>query len=117
MVVKVEAIFFPNGQIEPKAFWWESGRRYEIDQVVDVCRAASLKAGGIGVRYTCMRFEDIKLFCFLKKVAGLWKGKKIGISIGHLICRKKVRSRHYSFGLKIIGECLGINTLRKYRGS
>ncbi len=47
--VKVEAIFFPNGQIEPKAFWWESGRRYEIDQVVDVCRAASLKAGGIGL--------------------------------------------------------------------
>ncbi len=52
--VKVEAIYFPNGQIEPVAFWWESGRRYEIDSVVDVCRAVSLKAGGIGTRYTCM---------------------------------------------------------------
>ena len=52
--VKVEAIFYPSGQIEPIAFWWESGRRYEIDGVVDVCRAASLKAGGIGIRYTVM---------------------------------------------------------------
>jgi len=52
--VKVEAIFYPSGQLEPIAFWWESGRRYEIDTVVDVCRAASLKAGGIGIRYTCM---------------------------------------------------------------
>ncbi len=52
--VKVEAVFFPDGQLYPKAFWWESGRRFEIDQVLDVCRAASLKAGGIGIRYNCM---------------------------------------------------------------
>ncbi len=52
--VKVEAIFYPSGQIEPVAFWWESGRRYEIDAVIDVCRAASLKAGGIGTRYTIL---------------------------------------------------------------
>lgn len=64
--VKVEAIFYPNGQIEPKAFWWESGRRYEIDQVVDVCRAASLKAGGIGVRYTCM-IRSHQTFLFLEE--------------------------------------------------
>ena len=64
--VKVEAIFFPNGQIEPKAFWWESGKRYEIDQVIDVCRAASLKAGGIGVRYTCM-IRGYQTFLFLEE--------------------------------------------------
>jgi len=52
--VKVEAIFHPDGQLYPKAFWWESGRRYEIDQVLDICRAASLRAGGVGIRYTCM---------------------------------------------------------------
>ena len=52
--VKVEALFNADGTIRPQAFWWESGRRYEVDAVVDVCRAASLKAGGIGIRYTVM---------------------------------------------------------------
>ena len=52
--VKVEAVFYPDGQLYPKGFWWENGRRFEIDQVLDVCRAASLKAGGVGIRYSCM---------------------------------------------------------------
>ena len=38
----------------PTAFIWENGRRYEIDRVTDVCREASLMAGGVGMRYTCM---------------------------------------------------------------
>jgi hypothetical protein len=52
--LKVAAVFHPDGQLYPTAFWWEDGRRFEIDRVIDVCRAASLKAGGVGVRYTCM---------------------------------------------------------------
>ena len=52
--VKVDALFFPDGRLLPVAFWWENARRYSIDQVTDVCRAASLKAGGVGIRYTCM---------------------------------------------------------------
>lgn len=51
--VKVEALFSPEGRLMPEAFWWKNGRRYSIDRVTDVCRAASLKAGGIGIRYTC----------------------------------------------------------------
>ncbi len=52
--VKVKALFSPEGQLMPVAFWWESGRKYVIDRVTEVCRAASLKAGGIGIRYTCV---------------------------------------------------------------
>lgn len=52
--VKVAAVFYPNGRLEPIAFWWENARRYSIDRILDVCRAASLKAGGTGMRYTCM---------------------------------------------------------------
>ena len=52
--VTVEAVFRPDGRLMPTAFIWENGRRYEIDRVTDVCRAASLKAGGVGMRYTCM---------------------------------------------------------------
>lgn len=64
--VKVEAIFFSDGTIRPQAFWWESGRKYEVDAVVDVCRAASLKAGGIGVRYTIM-VHGHQTFLFLEE--------------------------------------------------
>ena len=31
---------------------WEDGIGYEIDKIVDVRRAAFLKAGGAGIRYT-----------------------------------------------------------------
>lgn len=33
---------------------WEDGKVYEITRVKDVRRAASLKAGGVGMRYTCV---------------------------------------------------------------
>ena len=32
----------------------EDGREYEITRITDARRAASLKAGGVGMRYTCM---------------------------------------------------------------
>lgn len=61
--VKVVAVFSSNGKLQPVAFWWEDGRRYSIDEIVEVCRAASLKAGGTGIRYTCMvRGYEINLF-------------------------------------------------------
>ena len=49
---------------------WEDGRRFEISSVSDVRRAASLKAGGSGIRYTCrigrkdtyLYYEDPKWF-------------------------------------------------------
>lgn len=53
LYVKVEAVFYPDGRLRPIAFWWENGRRYYIDRVIDVCRATSLKAGGMGIRYAC----------------------------------------------------------------
>ncbi|HHU07878.1 MAG TPA: hypothetical protein GXZ59_05990 [Clostridiaceae bacterium] len=52
--VTVEAVFKPDGRLMPTAFVWENGCRYEIDRVTGVCRAASLKCGGIGMRYTCI---------------------------------------------------------------
>ncbi len=40
------------GTVIPLSVTWEDGRRYEIDRVLDVRRAASTKVGGAGVRYT-----------------------------------------------------------------
>ena len=43
-----------RGTCFPKSFRWEDGQVYEIERVKDVRRAASLKAGGVGMRYTCV---------------------------------------------------------------
>ena len=51
--VQVTAIFHEDGRLLPVSFIWEDGRRYEIDKVLDVARAASMKAGGTGIRYSC----------------------------------------------------------------
>lgn len=52
--VDVNATFTKEGIFLPRSFVWEDGMKYEISRVKDVRRAASLKAGGAGTRYTCM---------------------------------------------------------------
>ncbi len=52
--VQVTAVFDTDGKIMPETILWEDGTVYQIDRVTNVCRAASLKAGGAGIRYTCM---------------------------------------------------------------
>lgn len=51
--VDVIASFSKEGVLRPREIIWEDGRKYEIDKVVDARLAASLKAGGVGIRYTC----------------------------------------------------------------
>ena len=40
-----------DGNLVPLSFVWEDGCRYDISKVLDIRRAASLKAGGSGLRY------------------------------------------------------------------
>ncbi len=54
VIVPVFAMFDTEGKLTPVSFVWEDGTQYTIDKVIDVRRAASLKAGGMGIRYTCM---------------------------------------------------------------
>ena len=51
--VSVTAIFDEDGNLLPINIVWEDGRKFPIDKVTDVRYAASLKAGGAGIRYTC----------------------------------------------------------------
>ena len=51
--IEVAAHFDVTGKMVPVMFWWDDGKSYSIDRVLDVRRAASLKAGGTGLRYTC----------------------------------------------------------------
>lgn len=52
--VGVKAQFMPDGKLLPFCIIWEDGKEFEIDRIVDIRRAASLKAGGAGIRYTVM---------------------------------------------------------------
>lgn len=52
--VKVTAEFTKDGRLLPKSFEWKDGHEYQIQRVTDIRRAASLRAGGVGMRYTCI---------------------------------------------------------------
>lgn len=51
--VEVFAVFDTLGYVHPLKLKWEDGRTFEVDRVLEVCPAASLKVGGKGIRYTC----------------------------------------------------------------
>lgn len=50
--VKVVVEVSPEGSVRPMEVEWEDGRRFEVDRLLDVRRAAATKAGGQGMRYT-----------------------------------------------------------------
>ena len=52
--VKVRANHLLDGSTRPLMLRSEDGPTLRIDRVLDVREAPSLKAGGQGVRYTCM---------------------------------------------------------------
>ena len=64
--VSVKAVFYPDGGLKPISLIWEDGHEYAIDKITDIRRAASLKAGGTGIRYTCM-IENKQIYLFLEE--------------------------------------------------
>ena len=42
----------PEGLVTPLAIYWEDGRCFCIDRVIERRRAASMRVGGFGTRYT-----------------------------------------------------------------
>lgn len=73
--VDVTAIFHKEGvklnnttimTIEPLSFVWEDGSHYRIDSITDMCRAASLRAGGAGLRYT-IKVKTRESYLFLEE--------------------------------------------------
>ena len=64
--VDVNAHHATDGTITPLSFIWEDGKNYAIDRVISSCRAASTKAGGVGLRYT-IRVEGRETFIYLEE--------------------------------------------------
>ncbi len=61
--VEMVAHFDTDGKLTPMCLIWSDGRKYEIDRVLDIRRAASLKAGGYGIRYT-VKIQRKKRYIF-----------------------------------------------------
>ena len=99
--VEVTAVFDPEGNLRPQFIRWEDGTVYEIDRVLHVCRAASLKAGGAGIRYT-VRIQNRETYLFLEETAGLWSGEWInnteptsGYTEKYIIPSSRGKALHY----------------------
>lgn len=74
--VDMDAHYDADGNIMPVRMTWEDGSKYEIDQVLDVRRAASMKAGGLGIRYTCRICGHIR-YVWLEDSRWFVEGKQI----------------------------------------
>ena len=70
--VDVTEIRQKDGKLIPMSFVWEDGNRYDIDRIIEIRRAASLKAGGTGLRYT-VRVRSHDTFMFLEEDRGVGK--------------------------------------------
>lgn len=70
-----------DGQIIPLAVRWSPDELFEIDRVLDVQRAASLKAGGAGIRYTC-RIKGREKYIWLEEDRWFVDAKDGTISTG-----------------------------------
>ena len=67
--VGVIAEFDPEGCMLPRSVRWDDGRLFPVDRILDIRPAASLKAGGAGIRYTCRILGQVR-YLFLED--GRW---------------------------------------------
>ena len=51
--ISVRALMRSDGTVLPLEIEWDDGRKFVIDRVLDIRKAASTKGGGKGFRYTC----------------------------------------------------------------
>lgn len=59
-----------DGRALPKTIIWDDGRKFDIDRILDIRRAASTKYGGVGIRYIC-RVCGREIRILMKKASGL----------------------------------------------
>ncbi|MBC5787064.1 MULTISPECIES: hypothetical protein [Clostridiaceae] len=73
--VEVTAKFDTEGNLTPLSIRWEDGTIFPIDRVLDRRRAASLKAGGQGIRYT-IRINGHQTYLFYEEPRWFVEGKE-----------------------------------------
>ena len=53
-LVPVLARHDTDGSITPIMVYWQDGKTFQIDKVIEKRQAASFKSGGVGIRYKCL---------------------------------------------------------------
>ena len=53
-----------DGKVLPQKLFWDDGREFCIDKVLDIRPRASTKGGGMGLRYLC-RIRGCERYLFL----------------------------------------------------
>lgn len=77
--VSVTARFDADGGLYPLSLRWEDGREYTVDRVLDVRPAASLRAGGAGIRYT-IRVGNTRTYLFREGERWFVERRQRGVS-------------------------------------
>ncbi|MFZ2537516.1 MAG: hypothetical protein WAX04_01270, partial [Oscillospiraceae bacterium] len=72
--VEVNVHFDTRGNMTPLSIVWEDGHIFEVDKIIDKRQAASLKAGGQGVRYIC-RIQNKETHLFYENPNWFVEGK------------------------------------------
>lgn len=67
--VPVVVRFDADGKMRPVLIEFDDSRKYTIDKILDVRRAACQSAGGVGDRYTC-RIQGKESYLWFEK--GRW---------------------------------------------
>ncbi len=69
------------GRMRPLKIYWQDGRGFEVDRLLDVQWAACTGTGGQGMRYTCrVRGREVRLF----EDGGRWFVEARAASAGNL---------------------------------
>ncbi len=63
--ISVTARFDDDGNLLPTAIHWKDGRTFNIDKILDIRYAASMREGGVGIRYSC-RVSGKQRYLFLE---------------------------------------------------
>jgi hypothetical protein len=63
-----------SGYVKPLMITWPDGRKFEIDKILDVRKAASHNVGGQGYRFTC-RIWGKEKYLFLEDDKWFMEGK------------------------------------------
>lgn len=67
--VPVTVHFDEDGKMRPLVIEFDEGRKFPVDKVLDVRRAACQSVGGVGDRYTC-RIDGKETYLWFEK--GRW---------------------------------------------
>ena len=82
--VEVTVAFDESGRMLPRAIKWDDELTYEIDRVLDIKQAASMRCGGQGDRYT-IRVNGCDTYLFFERNASV-----TGTNIGRWFVEGKV---------------------------